>query len=167
MVDFKSFVQAKTYKIIILFLVGIAVIFLAFNAGMAVGFRKAKFSYQWGENYHNNFTGPRGGMLRGAFRDFGGKDFIDSHGAAGQILKINDSEVVIKGQDGVEKIIIIKEDASIVRFRKAIKVSDLKVDEAIIIIGSPTSDGKIEAKFIRVLPESGVILPFKGLKPII
>src|SRR3989344_7264467 len=153
--DLKNMIQSRTYKITAISLAAIFVLFLTFSAGMRVGFYKAKFSYLWGENYHNNFAGPRGGMLRGAFRDFGGKDFIDSHGAAGQILKINDSEVVIKGQDGVEKIIIIKEDASIVRFRKAIKASDLKVDEAIIIIGSPTSDGKIEAKFIRVLPESG------------
>ena len=152
MFDFKSFVQSKIYKIIILSLLVFIVLFLVFNAGMAVGFRKAKFSYQWGENYYKNFASPRGGMLHGAFRNFEGKDFINSHGAAGQILKINGSEIVIKGQDGVEKIIIIKEDTSIVRFREAIKVSDLKVDEFITIIGSPTDDGKIEAKFIRVLP---------------
>ncbi len=109
-------------------------------------------------------------MLRGAFRDFGGKDFIDSHGAAGQILKIDPStssgqaELVIKGQDGVEKIIIIKEDTSITRFREAIKLSDLKINDSIAMIGSPTGDGKIEAKFIRILPEPGVTTPFKGIK---
>jgi len=145
-------IQSRTYKIAAISLAAIFVLFLTFTAGMRVGFRKAMFSYQWGENYHKNFASPRGGMLHGAFRNFEGKDFINSHGAAGQILKINGSEIVIKGQDGVEKIIIIKEDMSIVRFREAIKVSDLKVDEFITIIGSPTDDGKIEAKFIRVLP---------------
>ena len=50
------------------------------------------------------------------------------------------------------------------RLRKAIKVSDLKVDEAITVIGSPTDDGKIEAKFIRVLPEPGTIMLFKGIR---
>ncbi|MDO8743104.1 MAG: hypothetical protein Q7J30_00900, partial [Candidatus Azambacteria bacterium] len=92
------------------------------------------------------------------------------HGAAGQILKIDPStssgqaELVIKGQDGVEKIIIIKEDTSIARFRETIKLSDLKINDSIATIGSPTGDGKIEAKFIRILPEPGVIAPFKGIK---
>src|SRR3989344_5152823 len=110
--DLKNMIQSRTYKITAISLAAIFVLFLTFSAGMRVGFRKAIFSYKWGENYHNNFSGPRGGMLRGAFRDFGGKDFIDSHGATGQILKIDPStgsgqvEIVIKGQDGVEKIII-------------------------------------------------------------
>lgn len=157
--DLKNIIQSRTYKIAAISLAAIFALFLTFSAGMRVGFYKAKFSYQWGENYHNNFGGPRGGMLRGAFRDFGGKDFIDSHGAAGKILKIDPStnsgqaEVIIKGQDGMEKIIVIKEDTSIVRLRESIKVSDLKVDEAITVIGSPNKQGKIEAKFIRVLPE--------------
>lgn len=163
-IDFKNLVKSRIYKIIAITIAVILVLFLVFSAGMRVGFYKARFSYQWGENYHKNFSGPRGGMLRGAFRDFGGKDFIDSHGSAGQILKIDGTEVVIKGQDGVEKIIIIKEDTSIVRLREAIKASDLKVGEDITIIGSPTDDGKIEAKFIRVLPEPGAIMPFKGIK---
>ena len=160
--ELKEFIQSKKYKIITMLLIAVTVLLLTFNAGMYVGFRKARFSYQWGENYHKNFAGLRGGTLRGILRDFGGKDFIDSHGVSGQILKIDSltgpgqAEIVIKGQDGVEKIIVIKEDVAVRHFRETIKPSELKVDDYIMVIGSPTSDGKIEAKFIRILPALGV-----------
>ncbi len=154
--DFKKLIQSKGYKVAAVFLAVILALFLTFSVGMRVGFYKARFSYEWGENYHKNFAGPHSGMLRGVFRDFGGKDFIDSHGAAGQILKIDpltssgQKELVIKGRDGIEKIIVVKEDAAVARFRETVKPSELKVDDYITVIGSPTSDGKIEAKFIRV-----------------
>lgn len=160
--DLKHLVQSKNYKIIVISLASLAVIFLTFTAGMSIGFHKAKFSYQWGENYHKNFTGPRGGMFRGMLGDFGGKDFIDAHGASGQILKIDGSELVIKGQDGVEKIIVVKEDIAVLHLRETVKPSELKVDDYITVIGSPTSDGKIEAKFIRVLPAPGVFKVMNG-----
>lgn len=166
--DLKNLVQSKNYKIIVISLASLAVIFLTFTAGMSIGFHKARFSYQWGENYHKNFTGPRGGMFRGMLGDFGGKDFIDAHGASGQILKIDPSigsgqaELVIKGQDGVEKIIVVEEDVTVLHLRETVKPSELKVDDYITVIGSPTSDGKIEAKFIRVLPAPGVFKVMNG-----
>jgi len=156
--DLKNIIQSKAYKIVAISLAAILVLFLTFSAGMRVGFYKAKFSYQWGENYHKNFAGPRNGMLRGAFKDFGGKDLIDSHGAAGQILKIDPStgsgqaELVIQGQDGVEKIIVVKDGTAVRRLRETAELSELKVNDYITVIGSPTDVGKIEAKFIRVMP---------------
>ena len=47
-------------------IIGVAifvVIVLIFGAGMFVGGMKARFSYRWAENYHENFGGPRGGFL--------------------------------------------------------------------------------------------------------
>lgn len=161
----KTFIQSKTYKIIILSLAALVILFLAFNAGMAVGFRKARFSYQWAENYHKNFAGPRGGMLRGAFRDFGGEDFIGAHGAAGQIIKIDGNEIVIRGRDGIEKIAVVKDDTDIERLREAVKLADLKVDDYIAVIGSPDDAGRIEAKLIRVLPAATSMMPFLPMMP--
>ena len=150
--DFKNIIQSKAYKIAAISLAAILVLFLTFSAGMRVGFYKARFSYQWSENYHKNFAGPRNGMLRGAFKDFGGKDLIDSHGAAGQILKIDGPTLVIKGRDNVEKIVVVKEDTVIRRFAETIKLDDLKVDSNIVVIGEPNGQGQIEAKFIRTMP---------------
>ncbi len=149
--DIKEIIKSKPYMITALSLAVIAVLVLIFGGGMYMGYRKARFSYQWGENYHMNFGGPRGGM-GGMMRDFGGKDFIDSHGASGQIIKIDSSTIIIKGQDGIEKSILVKDDTTIRRFRETIKLTDLKVGDYIVIIGAPNNGGQIEAKFLRAMP---------------
>jgi hypothetical protein len=129
-------------------LVALAVLIGIFSLGVFVGYHKARFSYAWGENYHNNFGGPRGGL----FKDFSGKEFMDAHGTYGQIVKVTDSTLVVKGSDSVEKIVVVNDDTSIMRLRDAIKISDLKINDNVIIIGEPNEQGQIGAKFIRFLP---------------
>lgn len=158
---FKEFFQSKIFKTAIWIAAGIAVCLLIFAAGVSVGFRKANFSYKWGENYHRNFGGPRGGFLQ----EFRGGDFIEGHGTAGQIIKIDDlasistPSLVIKGAREAEKIILIKNDTVINRLRETIKPGDLKVDDYVVIIGKPNEAGQIEAKLIRIMPASQAPLP--------
>ncbi len=143
---------------------GLIVLFFAFRLGMVVGYRQAYFSYRWGENYHRNFGGPRGGFFEGFFSDR--KDFIESHGTFGQIVKIDftvstssaqtsstpAATLVVKGGNDVEKIILVKDDAVITRFRQEAKLADLKVGDYIVVIGRPNDSGQIEAKLIRIMP---------------
>jgi len=143
-----QFVQSKKFMVAIAGLVGLAVIVGTFSLGVFVGYHKARFSYAWGENYHNNFGGPRGGL----FQDFSGKEFMDAHGTYGQIVKVDVSILVVKGRDNVEKIVVVSADTSIMSLRNAIKISDLKVNDNIVVIGEPNDQGQIEAKFIRFLP---------------
>ncbi|OHA09476.1 MAG: hypothetical protein A3B37_02120 [Candidatus Sungbacteria bacterium RIFCSPLOWO2_01_FULL_59_16] len=146
--NFKDFVQSKTFRGI---LVGIGVVLIAlfiFQAGVFVGYRKASFSYRWGENYHRNFGGPAGGFMRGPV----GGDFANPHGTFGRIIKIELPNLTIQEPKDVEKVIVIKSDTIIRRFRDAVKPEDLKVDEHVVVIGSPNDAGQIEAKFIRVMP---------------
>jgi len=136
-------------------IIGIAVFVIAgliFGAGMFVGGMKARFSYRWAENYHRNFGGPQGGFM-GDWRMMPpDSEFIESYGTFGQIIKIDGSTLIIKGRNDVEKIILVKEDTIINRFRQNIKSDELKVDDYIVIIGEPNESGQIEAKLIRVLP---------------
>lgn len=148
--DFNKFFRSKIFKSVLLVIGAFIILLLVFQAGMFVGFKKASFSYKWGENYQRNFAGPRGGF----FRDFKGGDFIESHGVVGQIIKIDGSSVVIKGKDNVEKIVVIKDNTVINRARDTVKPSDLKVDDFIVVIGDPNNTGQIEAKLIRLLPPS-------------
>ncbi len=141
-------IQSKPYMALVLLLAAIAVIFLIFGIGMYVGYHKARFSYQWGENYHKNFGGPRGGF----FEDFGGKDLIDANGIAGQVIRVDGSTLVIKGRDNTEKIILVKEDTTIMRFKESVKLADIKSDDFIVAIGEPNDSGQIEAKFLRIMP---------------
>jgi hypothetical protein len=90
--------------------------------------------------------------MGGMMEDFRGRDYIDAHGVFGQILKVDGSVVSIKGRDGVEKSVLVNSATSIKLFRDDIKVSDLKVDDFVSIIGEPNAAGQIVAKFMRVMP---------------
>jgi hypothetical protein len=138
-------------KWVIIGIAGFVIVALIFGVGMFVGGMKAKFSYRWAESYHKNFAGPRGGFLGDWWQLplFPG-DFIESHGAFGEIIQINDSDFVIKGQSDLEKIIILKENTILEKGRMAIKKDDLKVSDQVVIIGSPNEQGQIEARLIRV-----------------
>jgi hypothetical protein len=129
-------------------IVGLILILFVFKLGMVVGERKADFSHQWSDNYHTNFAGPQGGF----FKDFGDKNFIEANGTFGQIIKIDGSTIVVKGQNDVEKTVIAGEKVQIKRLNEDIKITDLKVDDYIVIIGESNDSGQIEAKFIRIMP---------------
>jgi hypothetical protein len=135
-------------------LIGLGVFIIAaliFKAGMFVGIMKANFSYRWAEQYHKNFAGPRAGFF-GDWRipPFG--DFIEGHGTFGEIIKIEGNNLVVKGRENIEKIVLVNEKTIIKSGFRDIKISDLKVGDMIVIIGSPNEKGQIEAKLIRVFP---------------
>ena len=150
-------------KWVIVGLVIFAVICLVFWIGMFIGGTKARFSYRWAESYHKNFAGPRSGFLDD-WRSFPRGDFISSHGVFGQIIKIEEPTIIIKeGNNNVERIVVVKDDTIIERLRETVKISDLKVDDFIVVIGEPNDSGQIEAKFIRLLPSpllKGSLRPF-------
>jgi hypothetical protein len=147
----KKLIKHDILKKIIIGLVGIVIIMLIFGIGIMVGEKKAGFSYRWAEEYHRNFAGPREGFL-GDWRSFPRGDFIDANGVFGQIIKIDGSTILIKGDDNIEKIIIVKDDTVVQRLRDTLKINDLKLDDFIVVIGQPNDSGQIEAKFIRLLP---------------
>ena len=149
--DFARFFQSKTFKVATWVVAGLIALLLVFRLGVAVGFRKAAFSYRWGENYHRNFGGPRGGFGKDFFNE---RMFIESHGVFGTIVGIDGNTIVVKGRDDVEKIGQASEDTVITRFREKIIVADLKADDPIVVIGDPNDAGQIEAKLIRVIPAS-------------
>ncbi len=133
-------------------LAGLILIVGSFSLGVFVGFKKAGFSYSWGENYEHNFGGPRNGffLFRRMPEGVGGDDFINANGTVGSILKINNNSVVIKGNDNVEKVINIGANTVIRRQRDTIKIADLKINDLIVVIGNPNNSGQIDAKFVRV-----------------
>lgn len=154
--DFNKIFQSKTFKYVLYGIGALIVLLIVFRLGMAVGFKKAGFSYSWGESYHRNFGGPRGGFLK----DFAEDSFINGYGTVGRIMKVGSSTIVMRGQDNVEKIVLVKDTTSITRNRETIKSVDLKVDDYIVVIGDPNNTGQVDAKFIRVmLSQSGPFLP--------
>lgn len=163
-IDLNKIFQSKKIKMALVIIGLLIALLLVFQAGMAIGFRKANFSFKWGENYHRNFGGPRGGFMMPLMGDFMGRDFINSHGVFGSIIKIDGSTVVIKGTKDMEKIILLKNDTAIMRLREEIKPADLKIDDQIVVIGSPSESGQIGAKLIRVMPASRFPAPIPMMR---
>jgi hypothetical protein len=164
--DTNKFVKSKTLKWLILGCAELALIAIVFRTGMIVGFSKANYNFRWGAEYHNMFGGPRdgwfgarggrGGMMGGAFElnspigQFGKDGFSPGHNVFGTIINISSSTIIVKGSDNVEKSLLISTGTTIRRGRSDIKISDLKENEKIVALGSPSSTGQIETKFIRV-----------------
>jgi len=138
--------------------VGIFIIALAsFSAGVAVGFHKARFSFEFGENYERNFMGSRHEVPMGMMPfppNFEGKGMRNGHGVAGTIISISDNNIVIKDKDGKENTIAVSEKTIINVGRDTIKIGDLKNDEEIVVIGRPGDDGTVNADLIRVFEKS-------------
>jgi hypothetical protein len=147
----KEFLESKTFKKIIYGLGAIILILLIFRAGMLVGFRKASFSFGLGNNYYKIFDGPR--------EKFGppgvpfSRDGLQSgHGVVGSIIQISLPKLVVLGTDGFEKAVFIDGDTVIRKAREVVDPDNLLVSDFVAVIGSPTDDGYIQAKLIRLLP---------------
>jgi len=148
--DIQKFFQSGEFKWILKGLGGLIILLAVFQLGLFVGFRKANFSYRWGDNYHKAFGGPRGGFMGGPMMDFWGRDFTSGHGVAGKVIKVEGDSIVVRGSDNVEKIINISSGTVIEQNRQAVKLAGLKIDSQVVIIGTPKDDGSIDAKMIRV-----------------
>ena len=151
--NLKKVFQSKAFVLTLKSIAGLFIVLLAFGTGVHVGFRKANFSYRWGENYHRNFGGPRQGWFHGL--DFGAHEFMDAHGTFGSILQVDvpGGTLVVKGKDNTERTILISAQTVIQKNRVAQQIADLKADDRIVVIGVPNAQGQIEAKFIRVFPQ--------------
>lgn len=151
----KPFFQSKLFTGTLIVIGSLIVLLLVFRTGMYVGARKATFSYRWGENYHRMFGGPRHGF----FQEFAGEDFAPGGGTVGTIISIDTGSLIIKTPEGIEKTVTVNDQATIRRGRDTLKISDLTVDERIVVIGTPQDNGTVEAKFIRVFD------PSRGRRP--
>jgi len=147
-----NFLQSKLLKGVIIGVGIFAVLTLVFSLGVFVGLEKAEYSFRWADQYHRNFGGPQGGFLG----DFMGanRDFANANGSFGQIINIDAPSKILTVKDvsNVENNILVGDKTIIIYQRKNIKISDLKVDENVVIIGEPDNYGQIQAKLIRVMP---------------
>lgn len=163
-----NFFQSKGFKYLIMGVFCFIILVFVFKMGMFIGTIKANFSFKWAEQYHRNFAGPEKGFFGDFKDDFKGQNFIVSSGVFGQIIKIDGWQLTISGPKDLEKVIIVSNE-TIIRFLKEDKkLSDLKVNDNIVVIGEANNSGQIEAKLIRVIPptpNSPVRLPFRPIFP--
>lgn len=156
----QEMLKSRKFKIAALVVGAFILALVSFAGGVATGFRKAKFSYKFGENYERNFVGgpfqgPMGMMdpksgPRGMMPDFEGRGFRNGHGIAGAIISIADDKIVVKDRDGQENTILISDKTLIKRGRDTIGAGDLKNDDQVVVMGRPGEDGMVSADLMRV-----------------
>ena len=148
----KDFAHTKTFTGILLIIGTLIVLLIVFQTGVFVGYKRAQFSGRFGDNYRQAFGGPREGNGLGMMGGFFGGNLLNDHGAVGKIIKVSLPTIVVMGPDNIERVVLIDNNTQIVQFRQQIQPSDLKVNDSIVVIGSPNSSSQIEAKLIRVIP---------------
>ncbi len=122
---------------------------LIFWAGTAVGYREAKFSGDWGNNYSQQFGGPGSPFVPQGDRD---DSFMSAHGAFGEIVGVRLPEMIVKGATESEKTVIVGGATVIRRSHALATTTDLAPGETVIVIGEPDSKGDIQASLIRIVP---------------
>ena len=137
-----QYFKSKTVVIIAAVLIEMILLIGAFNLGMKVAFHKARFTYTWMSNYQKNFIPPTG------------PEFMNANGAIGQIIGIKDTGLTIKGYDNNEKKVLINQGTTIRKDFADLKISDLKINDTVIVMGAPNEQGQIEAKLVRVLDQT-------------
>jgi hypothetical protein len=149
--------KSRGFKIAALVVGALLLMLVSFAGGVATGFHKARFSYEFGKNYERNFVGgpfQGPGMMdqgpRGMMDNFRGQGFRNAHGIAGTIISVADNKIVIKDRDGQENTISVSDKTLIKRGQDTISINDLKNDEQIVVMGRPGDNGTINADLIRV-----------------
>lgn len=158
-IDLKDFVKSKTLKRIIMGLGALIIVLAILQVGISIGYRKASFSYGWGNNYYKTFGGDRddrgwasGRGMMGMMGPTPGRGVSNANGAIGKIVKISLPTFVIADRDNTEKIILIGDDTLVRQFRDTIPATELKVGDDIVVIGAPNDKSEIEARLIRIVP---------------
>lgn len=148
--EIKKIADSKTIRRVIYGFGILTIALLIFQAGMIAGFRKASFGRDWGDNYAMNFGPSRGGprMMEGQIGNL-----PNAHGAIGKIIKVElPTIVVLDENDNTEKAVLVDDKTEIRQGRESITLDQLKIDDLVVIIGTPNSSGQIEARLIRFLP---------------
>jgi hypothetical protein len=145
--------HSHKFKIAALITGFILVALVSFAGGLAIGFRKARFSYRMGPNNGSAFDMNRlgnGPFGSGMMREFQGRDLRNPHGISGTITAINGNNLTIKDRDEKETTVAVSDTTAIRDRQDNLKISDLQINEQITVIGNPGDNGIINATLIRV-----------------
>lgn len=104
---------------LVFIIIGVAGVLLVFQAGLAVGERKAAFNH---------------------------------HGLAGRVISLSPPNFLVSGPDGVERLVLTTTSTEFSRFHERVSFGDLHQGDAVVILGMPTTNGEVGARFVRIMP---------------
>ena len=149
-----EFLKTPKTKIVLGILCGILVVLIAFGLGIAVGYRRAIFSSQFGEHYYHNLYGdPFGRPMMGVAN----REPLTMHGVIGSVIDIASSTILVKDPLGNEQSVVVVSSTSIREMDNNILLNDVKIGDGVTVIGNPNENGQVEARFIRVFVASSSI----------
>lgn len=124
---------------------------VVFQAGVAVGYKKAEFSGRTGDRFFRVWGGEKGVRAAMPLPD----DFIGGHGAAGRVVSVSLPTFFVATPDNLEKEVFVDSGTVVRKFRASVAASDIQPDEFVVVLGDPETDGRIRAKLVRVMPSPG------------
>lgn len=133
-----DFLKSSKTKAILWIVSGIVILLLVFGFGIAVGYRRALFASEFGENYYHNFSGG----MRGGMMPPGGPP-IALHGVAGEVIDIESSTISVRDSMGNEDSVAVLATTPIREMDNYITINDVDAGEGIIAIGEPNSIGRV------------------------
>lgn len=148
--------DSRTFRVILIALIGLVAVLAVFEAGMLVGLHEARSSYRWGEAYQRNFGGPPGGFIPNP------GSLPNGNGAFGRIASTSKGSFIISDPAHPEETVILSPDTVIRNGADEVSAQSLTVGTYVVIIGSPSSNGTLDAKLIRIMPappQAGVSAP--------
>lgn len=150
--DLHTIHQTKLFRGIVLGILAVVIILIIFQAGVAVGYRRALFSDEFGGAYSRMFDDDHMSGSHGLF----GEGMESGHGTAGPIISINLPEIVVGGTNNLEKIVTIGTTTVIRNGMQTVASKDLAIGQSVIVLGRPDEGGHITADLIRVVPAGGI-----------
>ena len=142
-----DFLQSKTSGKWIFGVGALAMAIIIFQAGVFVGYQKASFSLHMGDNFSRTFGERRNGFLPPPMMDP-----ANDHGTSGKILSVTNTGMIIDDRDQIEKTVSFASSTEVKLFRDTVPTSSLKTGDFVVVIGSPNSNGNIQAQLIRIMP---------------
>lgn len=136
-------------KVILWILGGIAVFFLVFGLGIAVGYSKAMFAVRWDANYPHNFYAAQGA---GPFNVLEPAPW-NTHGVAGVIIDVASGTISVRDVENNERSVVILPETVIRAMEGTISADGIDLGDQITAIGEPNPQGQLIARFIRVIAE--------------
>lgn len=150
-------IQSPKVSVALRILVALLVMIVIFWTGVAVGWRKAEFSYRFSDNYYRSFGG-RGFSPMNMMGIPDPDDLIGGHGATGQVISVNLPTVIVSDRNGIEKTILITPDTIVRGGRDDIASTTITDRDVIVVLGVPSGKGQIIAKLVRILPPSAPMI---------
>lgn len=134
-----SLIKSRPFLAAIVLLAELILLLAVFRVGVLVGFRKASFSFGWGSRH--------GGWQGG----FGGDNYINGTGTVGTVASVGTSTLTVQGPNSMQKSFIVTPKTAIRKNGLAVQLSQLQVNDQVMILGTPSSTGEITASLIRAV----------------